>query len=178
MVVEPVATTQRALVEREHLRSLISYDPNVRLQVEPSVGVWREALSWMLPRTHLLKVSQEDLASLYPGADPEVLAAQWLAQGVALVVVTDGSDGARAWTTSETVTVPAEPTLMVDTVGAGDTFQCGLLAWLAEHGAVAAAALRMLPAESLEAALVFANRAAAVTCARRGADLPRKTDIS
>ena len=177
MVVEPVATTQRALVEREHRRSLISYDPNVRLQVEPSIAVWRETLTWMLPRTHLLKVSQEDLASLYPGTDPAALAAQWLAQGVALVTVTQGSEGARAWTASHAVWVQAEPTEVVDTVGAGDTFQCALLTWLAEHGALSAVALRALPAASIEAALAFANRAAAVTCARRGADLPRREEI-
>ena len=56
MVVQPVAGVQRALVERECDRSLISYDPNLRLNVEPDVAVWRDTLAWMLPRTHLLKL--------------------------------------------------------------------------------------------------------------------------
>src|SRR5688572_19217837 len=68
MVVEPVATAQRALIEREHRRgdasALIAYDPNVRLTVEPELQRWRETLQWMLPRTHLLKISEEDLALL------------------------------------------------------------------------------------------------------------------
>ena len=67
MVVNPTGSTQRLLVEREHTRSVISYDPNVRLRVEPDVERWRETLRWMLPRTHLLKVSEEDLGVLFPG---------------------------------------------------------------------------------------------------------------
>ena len=73
MVVEPVATTQRALVEREHARSLIAYDPNIRLNVEPEIERWRDTLQWMLPRTHLLKVSEE-LGLLYPGKAPARMA--------------------------------------------------------------------------------------------------------
>ena len=178
MVVQPVGATQRALIEREHRRSLISYDPNVRLSVEPSVAAWRETLEWMLPRTHLLKASQEDLEALHPGTDPATLAAQWLAQGVALVVVTRGSEGAIAWTASQAAVVPAQPATLVDTVGAGDTFQSALLAWLAEHGALSAHALRGLSAASLEDALAFASRAAALTCSRRGADLPPRHELS
>ena len=34
-VVEPIGSTLRALVEREHERTLIAYDPNIRLNVEP-----------------------------------------------------------------------------------------------------------------------------------------------
>jgi len=69
MVVEPAAHTLRALVEREHGQRLIAYDPNIRLNVEPSLARWRETLAWMLPRTHLLKVSEEDLSLLYPGQE-------------------------------------------------------------------------------------------------------------
>ena len=85
MVVKPVAATQRALVEREHRRSLIAYDPNIRLNVEPELYRWRDALQWMLPRTHLLKVSEEDLGQLCPGHNAAALAAQWLASRAAAI---------------------------------------------------------------------------------------------
>ena len=74
MVVEPVAATQRALVEREHRRCLIAYDPNIRLNVEPDIVRWRDTLQWMLPRTHLLEVSEEDLGLLYRGRAAKGLA--------------------------------------------------------------------------------------------------------
>lgn len=177
MVVDPVGATQRALVEREHGRALISYDPNVRLNVEPSVAVWRDTLDWMASRTHLLKVSDEDLERLYPGLDAATLAARWLAQGVGWVVVTRGGDGATAWSAAHAVTVPAVPATLVDTVGAGDTFQAALLTWLDEHGALSPQALQQLGRDAMADALGFAARAAAITCSRRGADLPRRAEV-
>jgi len=177
MVVEPAASTLRALVEREHGQRLIAYDPNIRLNVEPDVDRWRATLRWMLPRTDLLKISEEDLALLYPGVQPQALAPQWLAEGVALVVVTRGSEGALGWTARHSVAVPAAATALVDSVGAGDSFQAALLAWLAEQRALDAATLGTLGARELEDALRFACRAAAVTCSRRGADLPRRHEL-
>ncbi len=177
MVVEPVAATQRALVEREHARSLIAYDINVRLNVEPDLDRWRQALAWMLPRTHLLKMSEEDLALLFPGEDLETRVAQWLAAGVALVVVTRGAAGAWAWTPGQRLTVPPVATAVVDTVGAGDTFQAALLAGLAERNRLSAAGVGALGRTELGAVLGFAASAAAITCSRRGADLPRRLDL-
>jgi fructokinase len=177
MVVEPVASTQRALVERLAGRVLVAYDPNIRLNVEPELQRWRDALAWMLPRTQLLKISDEDLGLLFPGAAPEALAAQWLAAGVELVVLTRGGAGASAWTASQQVDVPGRAVTVIDTVGAGDTFQAALLTWLAEHRRLAPGALRGLGAAELRAALDFAAAAAALTCGRRGADLPRRAEL-
>ncbi|HEX6703759.1 MAG TPA: carbohydrate kinase [Albitalea sp.] len=177
MVVEPVASTLRALVERERSRSLIAYDPNLRLNVEPALDRWREVVAWMAARAHLVKISEEDLSLLRPGASAESVAAQWLADGVALVVVTRGGEGASAWTSRQHVAVPAVDTDLVDTVGAGDSFQAALLTWLAEHDRATPAALRALDATQIEAALRFATQAAAITCSRRGADLPRRAEL-
>lgn len=177
MVVEPAAATLRALVEREHGRSLIAYDPNIRLNVQPALDAWRGALGWMLPRTHVLKVSAEDLALLYPGARAQDMARAWLGAGVALVVVTHGAEGAEAWTAQAHARAAAAPAALADTVGAGDSFQAALLAWAAEHDMLDGARLGTLDAPALERALGFACRAAAVTCGRRGADLPRRTDL-
>jgi fructokinase len=189
MVVEPVASAQRALVEREHrrgqpgettgehARSVIAYDPNLRLNVEPDIQRWRDTLAWMLPRTHLLKVSDEDLGLLCPGADIGKLAAQWLAAGVALVVVTRGAQGATAWAASGHVAAPPVPVPVIDTVGAGDSFQAALLAALAERNLLSVPALRTIDAQALNAVLRFATQAAAITCSRRGADLPRRAEL-
>lgn len=177
MVVQPVGATQRALVEREHRRSVVSYDPNVRANVEPDLAVWRETLDWMLPRTHVLKVSDEDLALLYPGLGLAQFAADALAAGTALVVVTRGAEGAVGFTAANTVQMAPVPVPVVDTVGAGDTFQAALLTWLAETHRLTPAAIRALDAAALAEALGFAARAAAITCGRRGADLPRRAEL-
>ena len=180
-VVEPIASTLRALVAREHARSggraLIAYDPNIRLNVEPDLQRWRDQLAWMLPRTDLLKVSDEDLGLLQPSVAPEAFAARALALGVAAVVVTRGALGALGWTAHASAATAPVPVVVIDTVGAGDTFQAALLTWLAEHGALTAVALAALTPGELHDALSFAARAAAITCSRRGADMPKRDEL-
>jgi len=176
-VVGSTAATQRTLVKRAQGHALIAYDPNIRLNVEPRLEVWRTQIEWMLPRTQLLKVSDEDLRLVWPGLAPAEFAARALAQGVALVVVTRGSEGASGWTAAAQVDVPPVQVAVVDTVGAGDTFQAALLTWLAERDALAAASLAALSKDALAEALGFAARAAAITCSRRGADMPRRAEL-
>lgn len=177
-VVEPVASTLRVLVEREHGRALISYDPNVRLNVEPDRARWRAALDWMLAPAHVVKISEEDLDLLCPGVSAEDFFAPTLAAGVQLVVVTRGASGALAATGTVRVTVPALAVTIVDTVGAGDTFQAALLTWLAENDALSAAALEAMAEHRLLDALRFACTASSLTCSRRGADLPTRAELA
>ena len=66
---------------------------------------------------------------------------------------------------------------VVDTVGAGDTFQAALLTWLAEQGRLSPDGVDGWTETGLLAALDFAGRAAAITCSRRGADLPRRAEL-
>jgi fructokinase len=177
-VVAPIAATLRALVERERGRALIAYDPNIRLNVEPDLAAWRAALGWMQPRTDLLKISEEDLGLLLPGTPADAFARDALAAGVKLVVVTRGGDGALGWTAAQRAEAASPPVQVVDTVGAGDTFQAALLTWLAEHQRLSAAGLASLDADALRDLLSFAARAAAITCSRRGADMPRRAELN
>ena len=209
-VVEPIASTLRALIERERARgdtgdthdthggapgarALIAYDPNIRLNVEPDLRRWRDQLAWMLPRTDLLKVSDEDLGLLQPGIGVgisvgisvgaadfdafDAFAANALAHGVKAVVITRGALGAIGWTAQGRSSIPPVAVDVIDTVGAGDTFQAALLTWLAEQGALSPQALAALTPEQLHDALGFAARAAAITCSRRGADMARRTEV-
>jgi len=179
MVVEPVASTLRALVERQRGRSLIVYDPNVRLTIAPDVEAWRESVRWMQHRSDVLKVSEEDIHALYPGMRVDRFIDESLEAGVALVVVTWGERGVVAVTRSQlAVEVPAVPVAVVDTVGAGDTFQAGLLAWLQRAGKLTRHAVEGLVQDELVEALRFAARAAAITCSRRGADLPYTSELA
>jgi fructokinase len=177
-VVEPIAHTLQALVQRHQGRCVIAYDPNVRLNVEPDIERWLDQLDFMLPRTQVLKVSEEDLQRLYRQPSVESFASRALASGVALLVVTRGAAGASAWVQGQPrLDVPAVDAEVVDTVGAGDAFQAALLARLAELGRLSLEGLRSLDVDQARDALGFAARAAALACARRGADLPRRPEL-
>ena len=145
--------------------------------VQP-VGATQRALLWMQPRTHLLKISDEDLELLYPGRTIEDFAESALTAGTTLVIVTRGSKGAVAFHAAGCAAAEPVAVVVIDTVGAGDTFQAALLTWLAEHGALTAAGIAALDLSSIADALRFAARAAAITCGRRGADLPRRFELA
>jgi fructokinase len=174
----PVAETLEALIEREHRQKLISYDPNVRINVEPGVEYWRTKFEWMLTRTHVLKVSEEDAELLYPGVPLAQLGSQWRDAGVAVVIATRGEKGATGWCAGGAVDIPAVSSTVVDTVGAGDSFQAALLTWFAERGYLHPLQLRKLGISELKEAMCFAATAAALTCSRRGANLPHRSELS
>jgi fructokinase len=178
LVVEPVGSTLRTLARRERGRRLISYDPNVRLNPAPDIDQWRASVSEMVSLAHLVKVSDEDLALLYPQMPIDQVAQGWLEQGCELVFVTRGGEGAHAYSRSHGCVTVAAPVVQVrDTVGAGDTFQAALLTWLHERSKARPGQLRELSASQLEAMLHFACKAAAVTCSRVGPDLPRRSEL-
>ena len=177
IAVPPVADALAALVERAGDR-FISLDPNVRPTVEPDMAVWRERVEALLADVDLLKISSEDLEMLYPGMAPGVFALRCMEQGVEMVIVPDGGAAVHAWTTTGIEASVTPPRVdVVDTVGAGDTFQAALLYRLAATGDPYAAIAKMTVAEVTDI-LHFCAGAAAVTCTRRGADLPRLSDLS
>jgi fructokinase len=95
-----------------------------------------------------------------------------------LAVATRGEMGAIAMTKGGQIAEVASPQVnVVDTVGAGDTFQAALLTWLAEKGRLSASDIEGLPKDALLELLGFAARAASITCSRRGADMPRRAEI-
>jgi fructokinase len=177
MVVEPVASTHRRLIAQACTSKVISYDANLRMQVEPDLARWTDTVQWMARHVHLLKLSAEDLEFLRPGLSLRQCADEWLELGVSLVVITAGALGAHAFSRNHSITVPAQVVEVVDTVGAGDTFQSAMLAWLAESNCLNSHALATLSHKQLHAVIAFSSAAAAITCTRRGADMPRRQDL-
>lgn len=172
---EPTASTLLALVRRESGRRLISYDPNVRPSIEPDLDLWRHQVDAFGRAAHFVKASDEDLKLLYPGKSPETFGADCIARGASLAFVTRGSAGAIAFSADGRSTfAPGLPVEVVDTVGAGDTFQAAGLHWLAAQNLLEPRAAR---SADLDALLEFSIAAAALTCSRRGADLPTLADV-
>ncbi|MBO0787156.1 MAG: carbohydrate kinase, partial [Actinobacteria bacterium] len=160
----------------------VSYDPNVRPSVTPDRAQARAIAERVAGLAHIVKLSDEDLAFLYPGLTPGQLAARWLGPAAAtrLLVVTRGARGAllaaRGWC-REVAPVPVPVT---DTVGAGDAFMAALLAGLAEAGLLAPEALARGAAAGPDALQRIAGQAmaaAALTCTRPGADPPAAGEL-
>ncbi len=170
-------TLARRAAEAGRGRPLVTLDPNLRPSVEPDMVRWRARIDAFAAHADLVKLSAEDLATLYPAAEPAEVAARWRAMGASLVVLTRGGEGATAWGAFGTVSAPAPEVRVVDTVGAGDGFLAALLAALDARGAATPEGLAALDAEAAARVLGFAARAAAIACGRRGADLARRAEL-
>ena len=88
----------------------------------------------MIELADIVKVSEEDLSWIMGQGTQSDLAAELRALGSAIVLVTKGGEGATAYHEGGLVGVPATKVEVVDTVGAGDTFNAGILASFHEQG--------------------------------------------
>jgi fructokinase len=178
LVVQPIADTLLALVRRESGKRLISLDPNVRLNPEPNIELWRERINTLVEHADLIKVSDEDLNLLYPERDPQSVIHGWLEHRCQLVFLTRGGQGATVFSRRHgSWSAPACAVVMADTVGAGDTFQAALIAWLTEQQLDSVEGLQRLSREQIDAMLTFAVNAAALTCGKTGPDLPYRHQL-
>ncbi|NMY10214.1 carbohydrate kinase [Pseudomonas veronii] len=178
LVVQPIGDTLLALVQRESGKRLISLDPNVRLNPQPDIQLWRERVAELVKYADLIKVSDEDLHLLYPDQSPESVLEGWLEHRCQLVFLTRGGNGASVFSRQHGHwSQPAVEVVMADTVGAGDTFQAALIAWLTEQQLDSVEGLQQLTRAQIDAMLGFAIRAAAMTCGKTGPDLPYRQQL-
>lgn len=177
LAVTPCADTYRALMLRAAPDHVTMIDPNIRPGFIKDEAAYRARLDPMLRAADIVKLSDEDLSWLMGPGEIADLAAQVRALGPKLVCITEGAKGAWGFTAHDAEFVAATRVTPVDTVGAGDTFNAGILAALHEAGALDKTALDMLDADTLRAALSLAARAAAVTVSRAGANPPTRADL-
>ncbi|WP_330211464.1 carbohydrate kinase family protein [Pseudomonas sp. AM4(2022)] len=178
LVVQPIGDTLLSLVKRESGKRLISLDPNVRLNPQPDIHLWRARVAELVQHADLIKVSDEDLHLLYPDQSPDSVLQGWLQHRCQLVFLTRGGDGASVFSRQHgSWSQPAVKVVMADTVGAGDTFQAALIAWLTEQQLDSIDGLQNLSREQIDAMLGFAIRAAALTCGKTGPDLPYRHQL-
>ncbi|GAA2726954.1 carbohydrate kinase family protein [Cellulomonas aerilata] len=169
------------ILAESRLDATITYDPNIRPDLLGDHDEARDLVERLVALADVVKVSDEDLAWLEPGARPHDVAVRWATRGPALVVVTRGGEGALAVTAGGVeVDVPAPRVDVADTVGAGDSFMAGLVDGLWSAGLLGAMhriALGGVGAEVLVPVLERCARIAAVTVSRPGADPPRAAEV-
>ncbi|MGW6937226.1 carbohydrate kinase family protein [Lentzea sp. NPDC054927] len=182
LVLEPGASAYETVLRRESKRLLVALDPNIRAGLIDDPGAYRKRfLSW-LPDVGLLKLSVEDARWLAEDSDVQgdviEIARSWISQGPAAVVLTKGGDGLSVITATGQVDVPPVKVDVVDTIGAGDTVQGALLAWLHDHDALSVEKVRSLTSDEWTDALTYAGAAAAITCSRAGAEPPFASELT
>jgi len=149
----------------------IVFDPNIRPSVQPDRDLYEAAVEKWAALSAVIKVSDDDLAWLFPGQAIEDVANRWINDGAFLVVVTQGANGIMGYTSEGRVEVPGVKVDVVDTVGAGDTVGAIVVEAMLTHGLIA------LQGDLLRSVLARAAAAAAITCSRKGAQPPYKHEL-
>ncbi|SMX23476.1 carbohydrate kinase family protein [Boseongicola aestuarii] len=177
LMVEPCAQAYEALLLREQENRVIMIDPNIRQSFISDEATYRTRISRMMAASDLVKVSDEDLAWLTGCDDLQKGASDVLEAGTKVVCVTEGAEGVTAFSAMHTVRVPANKVDVVDTVGAGDTFNAGFMAALSDADVLTKDKIATLDEATIHAALTLGARAAAVTVSRAGANPPTRAEL-
>lgn len=177
LIPEPCGSTYETLMQREHQKRVISLDPNIRPGFIKDKEKHLARIQRMAAISDIVKFSDEDLSWFGLEGDIDSLAKHWLEAGAKLVVVTRGAEGALGYTKDLKVFAPSQRVEVVDTVGAGDTFDAGILASLKLQGLLTKPAVASLSEKAVHEALTLGARAAAVTVSRAGANPPFAHEI-
>lgn len=178
LIPEPCGSTYEALMRREHGRRVVMLDPNIRPGFISDRDAHLARMRRMIAMADIVKLSDDDLAWFGEPGDAAEIAGRWLERGPKLIIVTGGSKGATAYGAGGPVTVDSLKVDVVDTVGAGDTFNAGVLASLHDQGLLTKAAVASLSQEAIRAALTLGSKAAAVTVSRAGANPPWRRELA
>ncbi|WP_153772123.1 carbohydrate kinase [Labrenzia sp. CE80] len=180
LAVEPCADVYADLLVGQSRQKVVMIDPNIRPSFIRNDARYRQRLDRMLQSADIVKVSDEDVDWILPGPQSLREKAQAILDlGVSVVLVTQGTKGAVGFTASGLeVSVPGLSVKVVDTVGAGDTFNAGVLAILQESGALQRDTIAKVSEDTLTKALALGTQAAAITVSRAGANPPRRDELS
>jgi fructokinase len=170
-IVEPAATILLEWARKVAQVAPIVFDPNIRSSVVSDRTKYQAAVARWTAISAVIKVSEDDLAWLYPDREQLDIAAQWLNEGAQLVIITKGSYGLIGITKEGSVTVPGVKVEVADTVGAGDTVGAIVVEAIVERG------LSSLHGDVLREVLTRAAKAASITCSRAGANPPSRAEI-
>lgn len=179
-VLEPGATKVARLLVAVREGATVTYDPNVRPSLMGDRAEATVRIEHLVALSDVVKVSDEDLAWLFPGEQPADAAHRWLGLGPALVVVTLGAHGALAASRGGVTAVPPVSVAVVDTVGAGDSFMSGLIDGLWSHDLLGGArrdALHAVDSVTVGQILGRCARIAGITVSRAGANPPTLAEL-
>jgi fructokinase len=157
-----------ALVEDARKIVTISFDPNCRPKLVKDKVRYVARMNAFAAMADIVRMSDVDFEFLYGGGDHAGRAKSLIDVGTSFVIVTRGIKGAQAWyRQAGAVEVQAPTVNVVDTIGAGDSFQAALLFALAAIGRIGRPALAQMNREELGRVLSFASTCAAFTCGRK-----------
>lgn len=155
--------------------AIISYDPNYRAPLWENEKVAIEMMREPIPYVDMMKISDEETELLTGQVDPEAAAEILISQGVKVVVVTLGEQGALVRIKDGSHIVAGFKSQVVDTTGAGDSFWGSFV----QQVLGTKKAVEELTLEELSKCVTYANAVASICVSKRGAipAMPTKEEV-
>lgn len=168
------AATKKAIDIAEKAGCILSFDPNLRENLWDSLDTAMEKIEYGLKHCNILKISDNEIQWLTGEMDfDKAIASLRDRYNIPLILLSLGKNGSRAYSKTGYAFAPITPAETIETTGAGDTF-CGcILSKILEYG------MKDFSDDELKEMLVFANTAAAIVTARKGAlkVMPEREEI-
>jgi len=171
LIPEPCGTAYEKLMA-DNQDKVLSIDPNIRLGFIHDEKSHRVRINQMIAMADIIKVSDEDLDWIAHGKPKQDLLDEWLKGGASVVLLTKGAEGVTAYLQSGSISIPALNVEVVDTIGAGDTFNAGFLSGLRKSNLLTKNNLKGVTSAQIKPALELAAKVAAFTVSKIGANPP------
>ena len=169
---EPCGSSWQWLIEGVSGHLPIYFDANIRPDFIEDKQRYFDRFIELTSKVDIIKISDEDYRYLYGAQDFSETSKSWLNNGVKLVILTLGSDGAKVLYSDHEVSVQSNKVDVLDTSAAGDTFNAGFLLSLDKQGLLDRESLNSIGETQLKTALTFANKVASITVTKKGANPP------
>lgn len=178
----------RELLRLMRQRSVVvSMDINIRLGASDDEAAYLQGVRSLLPLADIVKASDEDLAALeYASSTYAAAQLAYAEMGGGILLLTQGTDDTYLFSADTTLShTPPKPERLVDTVGAGDTFFAGFLAFLQQQECFQSQAIvqaiaqpkKFIGLTTLQHALAFASAAAALNVGKSGCVPPTRDEV-
>ena len=170
---EPCCKSWQWLVEQVAGHCVIYFDANIRPDFIKDKDKYLKRFERLTGIVDIVKISEEDYNYLYGEQDFEKVTIEWLEKGIKLIVLTLGEKGVKViFDGGKEISVGVEPVKVIDTIGAGDSFNAGLLFHLDKQKMLDRDKLASIDTITLKKALAFANQVASFTVTQKGANPP------
>jgi len=178
LLLEPGAAAIYSIVCKREPNIPVSFDPNIRASLVKDRDSYLTRLEALFRQSDIVKISDEDIKWIFPELSLETAADAILQFGVSVCVITAGKRGVYWFSQDQQEYLAARDISIVDTIGAGDTFHAGLLAYLYLSGNLTQEKLKCMNQETAVNALKYASMAAEINCCRQGANPPNTDELA
>ncbi len=174
LALSPSAETHIKLMHhlKRNTKSIISIDPNVRPSVIKNKKNYLQNFKKFMKYADIIKMSNEDFSYISKNKlDSQVR--YWLNKySIKIFIITLGDKGSILYTNKYKIFQKTEKIKVIDTVGAGDSFIAGVIAYLDMNKIQSNNQITNISKENLINCLYFATKVAEKNCLEEGNNPP------